>query len=243
MSSWWKPKKVFEQRRLGCSDGWTLDSSTASSISSSPGRTLRPRKDPSNNAMMSPLTVPDSGVKKRPSSAETTFDDDGGPPASKKKAIGPPPVCRVLVETEMLCNMMESHIFCPQCNAAVVVSFPTVCIASGCRIDCSNAMCGYVHLRNPKGANVALPATAGSPFIVRSTDYATNILFVLSFISSGDGGKEAERLLGLLGLHNSTSMEKRSFGIIESRLSPIIEELNREILLEGKQRYFLKKNS
>ena len=34
------------------------------------------------------------------------------------------------------------------------------------------------------------------------TDYSLNVLFVLGFLSVGDGGSEAQRLLGLCGLPN-----------------------------------------
>ena len=37
----------------------------------------------------------------------------------------------------------------------------------------------------------------------RVTDYAVNVLYVLSFLSCGDGGNEAARVLGLLGLPNA----------------------------------------
>jgi hypothetical protein len=59
----------------------------------------------------------------------------------------------------------------------------------------------------------------------RSTDYAINPLYVLGLISMGDGCSEAGRLLGLLGLPNDTTMESRSFAIIEQRLGPVIKEL------------------
>ena len=68
--------------------------------------------------------------------------------------------CRIRLQ------LVVFNIICPQCEAAVVVSFPSVCVASGCRIDCSNQLCGYVKLQNPKGANVPLAENARSPFIV-----------------------------------------------------------------------------
>ena len=69
-------------------------------------------------------------------------------------------------------------------------------------------MCSYVDIERPAGADVPLPEDSGSALIERNADYAVNILFVLGFMSSGDGGKEAERILGLLGLPNYTTMEK-----------------------------------
>jgi hypothetical protein len=67
----------------------------------------------------------------------------------------------------------------------------------------------------------------------RSTDFAINVLFVLGFLSSGDGPTEASRMLGLLGLPNDTTMHTRSFGLIEERISPIIQSVTDQILLEN----------
>jgi hypothetical protein len=52
-------------------------------------------------------------------------------------------------------------------------------------------------------------------------------------ISVGDGCSEAGRLLGLLGLSNHTTIEGRSFTVIEERISPYIEALTNEILHEN----------
>lgn len=59
-----------------------------------------------------------------------------------------------------------------------------------------------------------------------------NALYVLGFVGNGDGCTEAARLLGLLGLPNDTTMQSRSFGIIEDRMSPFIQSVTRQILLE-----------
>jgi hypothetical protein len=65
------------------------------------------------------------------------------------------------------------------------------------------------------------------------TDYAVNVLYVLGLVACGDGGKEAGRMLGLLGLPNDTTMEGRSFGIIEERTSCVICKLTRDVLHEN----------
>jgi len=80
---------------------------------------------------------------------------------------------------------------------------------------------------------------AGSPLIQCSTNYAVNILYVLSFLTMGDGGMEASKLLGLLGLPNSTTMEKRSFGTIENRIGPVLQELCQDVLAENLDRAVL----
>jgi hypothetical protein len=64
------------------------------------------------------------------------------------------------------------------------------------------------------------------------TDYAINVLYILGFISMGDGPSKGGRLLGLLGLPNDTTMESRSFGTIEERIGPAICELYTKIIQE-----------
>jgi len=78
-----------------------------------------------------------------------------------------------------------------------------------------------------------LPLGSGSALIERNTDCAVNILFVLGFITSGDGGKEAERILGLLGLPNYTTMEKRSFTTIEEHITGPTQDLAKEVMFEN----------
>jgi len=119
----------------------------------------------------------------------------------------------------------------PKCTSGLVATFPTCCLATGLRLQCSNEFCCFVDVQRPTlSADVPLPDDCGSPLIERSTDYAINILYVLGFLTSGDGGVEACRLLGLLGLPNSTTMEKRSFTIIEKRIGPILQGLCNEVL-------------
>jgi hypothetical protein len=84
-------------------------------------------------------------------------------------------------------------------------------------LACTNAFNKTIHLENNDNFE-------------RSTDYAINVLYVLGFISVGDGCTEAARLLGVLGLPNDTTMESRSFTIIEERLVPLVRELLDEII-------------
>jgi hypothetical protein len=91
-------------------------------------------------------------------------------------------------------------------------------------------MCDFIDLENPERAEVPC---LGSPNYERMTDYAVNVQFILCCLASGDGGKEAERILGFLGLPNSTTMGKRSFPLIEARLGPMIQSLTDEILLDN----------
>ena len=43
-----------------------------------------------------------------------------------------------------------------------------------------------------------------------------NVLYVLGFMGCGDGGREAAHVLGFLGLPNSTTMETRTFQIVDA---------------------------
>lgn len=52
---------------------------------------------------------------------------------------------------------------------------------------------------------------------------------------NGDGSSEAGRLLGMLGLPNDTTMDTRTFGIIEERIAPVMLDLHEQILWENLQ--------
>lgn len=118
----------------------------------------------------------------------------------------------------MVAGIMERHIHCPDCGSAVKVSFPSKMIATTVRLDCTDLSCGFVDVEKPMVASPTLPE--GSRNIKRNSDSAINILFVIAFLSKGDGGTEAAHLLGLLGLPNSTTMDGSSFGSIEKQVGP-----------------------
>ena len=93
-------------------------------------------------------------------------------------------------------------------------------------------MCDFVDVDRPAPASLpTLPA--GSSLIVRNMDYAANILYLLGFLSCGDGGKEAERILGFLGMPNATTMEKKMWSGMESSVAPAIKTLTEELLQEN----------
>jgi hypothetical protein len=95
---------------------------------------------------------------------------------------------------------------------------------------CKNARCGFIYYTSPSPAQVELESEDKRK---RSTNYCINILFVLGFIACGDGPTEASRILGLSGLPNDTTMESRSFSLIENRISPAIQQVTKVILLEN----------
>jgi len=151
--------------------------------------------------------------------------------STPKRASKPTPT-RVILEVKGLSSLISRHLKdCPKCGSSLKMTLPNCCVATAIKLECTNEFCSFIDIERPASADVPLLPGAGSPLKERNTDYAINVLYVLSFMSSGDGGTEAERLLGLLGLPNSTTMNKRSFGIIQQRLAPVVESLTQKVLL------------
>jgi hypothetical protein len=138
---------------------------------------------------------------------------------------------RVIVEVQTLMDAFKRHCRCPCCDASLELELKTVCIATTVRMNCSTPDCNYVYYGDPLADAVINPNQEDNR--ERMTDYAVNILYVAGMISIGDGCTEAGRLLGLVGLPNNTTMECRSFSIIEERISPVIKRLMDAILLEN----------
>jgi hypothetical protein len=125
---------------------------------------------------------------------------------------------------------MEKNCRCPECNGKVEMQVKTICLASSVMLCCKDEDCGYIDRSElPASAKIGEATDERG----RSTDYAVNALYVLGFVSVGDGCTEGARLLGLLGLPNDTTMASRSFGMIEERMSPIIQSVTNQILLEN----------
>jgi hypothetical protein len=145
--------------------------------------------------------------------------------AVKKK----PPAHRIILETSALADLIANNCHCSECLGPVDISYKTICLATTIELTCRDELCGYVY-------HSPAPSAASLGDVVRrerSTDYAINIMYVLGFIASGDGGVEAARLLGLMGLPNDTTMETRQFPSIEDRISPFVQKLTKDILLEN----------
>jgi hypothetical protein len=158
--------------------------------------------------------------------APMAVEEEEEQPAKKKK----PANHRVVLEVSQIDNVI-GQLACRDCGEAVKVTLRNVCLATSIGIECMNDECGFLyHPQPPAGTTIHL--ARGDNF-ERSTDYAMNVLYVLGFISMGDGCTEAARLLGLLGLPNDTTMKSRSFTIIESRIGPIIRQLCDDIIMDN----------
>ena len=156
--------------------------------------------------------------------------DDGNANNNNHK-LRKPSASRIILEVDSLKKAVEETSKCPDCQGSLELQIKTVCLASNIRLSFKDPKCSYI-LHSSSPSPTALHA-ADSDGFKRMTDYAINVLYVLGFIACGDGGTEAARLLGFLGLTNDTTMETRSFTIIEDRISPLVLELMDEILLEN----------
>jgi hypothetical protein len=173
---------------------------------------------------------------KESSSSDSDYEDDeessdeesdiDGEEEEEENSKKPPP-SRLFLEVDSLKSCMERNCRCPKCNGPVEMKVKTLCLASNVMVCCKDKDCGYVDVS-------ALPATAEVGAKVNVDDRGRNILYVIGgFLSCGDGPTESARILGLLGLPNDTTMKSRSFGLIEERISPIIQAVTADILLEN----------
>jgi hypothetical protein len=137
---------------------------------------------------------------------------------------------RVILEVSMLQQAFANYP-CPECNRMLKLNIRTLCIASSIELVCKNKNCSNLcDFHRPATTKIHANECHKHE---KMTDYALNVLFVLGFISVGDGSTEAGRLLGLLGLPNDTTMMSRSFGVIEERIGPFMREICSEILIEN----------
>jgi hypothetical protein len=154
-------------------------------------------------------------------------DSDDTEDADPKK----PSATRVIIEVEGLKSTLEMNSFCMQCEGRVSAILRTTCIATSIMLKCKDPNCGFIYYSTPP-AEIDIEED-NADHRERSTDYAVNVLYVLGFVSCGDGGTEAARILGLLGLPNDTTMQSRSFNIIEDRISSKIQNFTRDLLKEN----------
>ena len=141
---------------------------------------------------------------------------------------------RAIFETAALKDIFERNAACRICKGPVTVEFPSCCLATWTKVACQKNDCSFVDYgRKPQPADVPALPTQGSVLIERTSDYALNVQYVLGFMGCGDGGREAACILGFVGLPNSTTMETRTFQIIEQRIGPVIRQLTHDIMREN----------
>jgi hypothetical protein len=182
----------------------------------------------SMNSEVSELSTVTATTNGSSESDDKAGEEEASSPAKEKERPPKPPHTRVMLETEQLMKVFEK-LGCPECGHPIELNLRTVCIATSIGMQCSKCAF-FVHPEQP--APTSMHDDLDDDY-VRTTDYAVNVLYVLGFISMGDGSTEAGRLLGLLGLPNDTTMESRSFGIVEERIGPVVRALCSEIIREN----------
>jgi hypothetical protein len=160
--------------------------------------------------------------------AEAEAEVEEGAVVARKKQK--PANNRVVLELDQI-DKVFGQLACRECGDPVKVTVRNICIATSIGIECMNEECGFLYHPEPPAATTIHLDRPDN--FERSTDYAVNVLYVIGFMSMGDGGTEAARLLGLLGLPNDTTMKSRSFTIIENRIGPIIRTLGKEVILDN----------
>jgi hypothetical protein len=190
MSKRWSANAAKEQGRLAPKENdWCLPGSDGLTLTRTRHGGICPQLQRTDSSDSS-----DSSYKTEDS--ESDEDDD------LSELIKKPNSTQLILESDSLKDLMERNLTCPKCSSRVEVSFPTITIASGVAVKCKNKVCAYIDQLVP--ASATLPQFDDNR--ERNTDYALNILYVLSAISNGDGGSEAEHTLGFLGLQNDTTI-------------------------------------
>jgi len=155
------------------------------------------------------------------------------PVASKEGMYLPSPV-RHIVESESLSILVRDNSMCRKCRLVGTLSltFSTNCIASEPQLSCTHCKWKIVAPRKV----TATKQIRGQDPVAR---FDTNMKYVLGFVLSGDGGSEAQKVLSLLGLPNSTTMKRSSFTKVEDAMYeavlPIMKSaLNESLIAEVK---------
>ena len=159
-------------------------------------------------------------------------DDDVSLEGMEEDKSKPEPI-RIIIEVDQLKRTLEEFSKCKTCQGPMDVSLNAkgYGLATKIELSCLDQKCSFVHHgQEPAPTKVHADNTDSYD---RITDYAVNCIYVISFIASGDGPTEAEKLLGLLGMPNDTTMASTTFKKIENRIGPFIRELGEAILLEN----------
>ena len=220
-----RPLASSEERRLATPESdWKLAYGALAITRTRGGGHGRPDLNRMRRTALAPCSSGDESSDSGGEDSEEEAEEDEEPSTTK------PEHTRVILEIGHIENAFK-ELRCPHCQSSIKLTLRTVCIATSIGIECQNENCGYLyHGEQPSVTNIHAELKDSYE---RSSDYAINVLYVLGFIAVGDGCTEAARILGLLGLPNDTTMESRSFTIIEDRLVPLICEVCDDILQQN----------
>jgi len=213
----WRAQAHTEKKKLSSkSIGWNLAGASTASLSRTRGRGSLVEQDRVLDIPTQLFATPHHENTAESTTSTLTCGDTDALDESVSKKRSVPAHTRAIFEISAVRSVFERHAKpCPKCQSKLEFEFPTCTLATGIRVSCSNEFCSFVEVERPAAADVPLDENAGSCLIERNTDYAINVLCVLGFMSCGDGGSEAAKVVGLLGLPRPTTMQKRSFPTIE----------------------------
>ena len=185
-----------------------------------------------------PVAVPVSDVRKsrRTRTIKTPYDPDATPFVTTTSVpytlppikVGPPQCARIVIERDNVQGLLNNAAICRKCKKGqLIFSTKDIGIASLPSIECNK--CKVVYSEKLTATEYIDKKTNHDTL----TDYSINVLYVLGFLTVGDGGSEAQRLLGLCDLPNYTSMEKKTFSRIEQTIAPVILEIAEEVMWEN----------
>lgn len=129
----------------------------------------------------------------------------------------PPAATQSTIENGSLAFLINEHCMCRKCKrqGMLCLSFSSAVLAATAVYKCSNCK---TSIEGP----VAKPKLPKHPRGKdKVTDFKANVLFGHTFKTSGDGGTNAQRLMGLLNLPHILSMEKVTFQKLEMALCPV----------------------
>jgi hypothetical protein len=168
-------------------------------------RVIKTPYDPTDQSIFCTTNVPQSPIL----------------PASATKVPKP---SRCILSTENVQDLISEAAICRFCRRKTLsFTVENIGIAGIPTIQC-------LHCEREKEAVPATTNFREESNKRRLTDCAANVLFVLGFLSVGDGGREVQRLLRLLDLPNLTSMETKTFMRIEKEIAPVIIAIAEEAL-------------
>jgi hypothetical protein len=207
--------ELIERNRLLSSEaGWNLSGSLMADRRTRHGGNGRPTNLP-KGVLPDPPSSSDASYSTDSTSAtddDETMADEAALLQLAREAKLKPPAENILISVDAMTATLEQTSHCKRCNGPVNVTMKTICLASRIMLTCKSDDCGWVfHSPESPPATLDEQSDNDSPGRSRSSDYAINILYILGFLSVGDGGAEAARILGLLGLPNDTTMESRTF--------------------------------
>ena len=134
----WKPRASAEAKKLASTE---LDWRLAGAINDS----LAPRTTRSQVVAALDFNTPEEDDNHTAVSSLTGDGDNhsttrAGSPGKKPRHT------HMILEVEPVTAMLEKYLVaCPNCSCKLTIKFPTTCVASGCKVRCTNKMsCTYI---------------------------------------------------------------------------------------------------